>query len=103
MEVINEIIQLKSNIDIKNLIRMQEIADIYMTTKQMTKSKKYHEHIVKICDNDTKNEKALVLKINSLNYLNKSYKSLEATKELLNLNPYNLEALINIMNYLNKS
>lgn len=102
MKVINEINQPKSNIDINNLIRMQEIAYIYQTTKQMKKSKKYHEIIVKICDSTTKNEKILILKIDSLNYLNKSYKSLEATKELLNLNPYNLEALINIINYLNK-
>ena len=39
MKVINEINQPKSNIDINNLIRMQEIADIYQTTKQMKNQK----------------------------------------------------------------
>lgn len=92
--------QSKINIDIENMIRMNEIAEIYDLTGQQEKSRNYHEKIVEICDRYPKSEKVLTLKINSLNYLEKSYKSLETTNELLNLNPYNIPALLNISLYL---
>ncbi len=92
--------QVKSNIDIENIRRMSEIAEIYEITKQYEKSKKYHENILEICDAYPKNEEILQYKIQSLNYLNKSYKSLETTNELLNLNPNNITALFNIVRYL---
>ena len=93
--------QVKSNIDIENIRRMSEIAQIYEITKQNGKSRKYHKNIIRICDEHPKNEEMLQYKIHSLNCLNKPYKSLETTKELLMLNPYNLMALFNIINYLN--
>ncbi len=92
--------QSKSNIDIENIRRMSEIAEIYEITKQDKKSEKYHENILKICDAYPKSEEILQYKIQSLNYLNKSYKSLETTNELLNLNPNNITALFNIVRYL---
>lgn len=92
--------QYKSNNDFENIKRMNEIAAIYEITKQCKKAKKYHENIVKLCDRSQKNEKLLQYKIHSLNKLDKSYKSLETTNELLNLNPDNLHALLNIIKYL---
>ena len=92
--------QIKSNIDIENIARMSEIAEIYETTKQIEKSEKYHEIIIQIIDRHPKNEKMMEFKINSLNHLKKQYKSLETTRELLNLNSSNIYALINISTYL---
>jgi hypothetical protein len=92
--------QIKSNIDFKNIRRMREIAEIYEITEQHEKSEKYHKSIVEICDSYPKSEKMLTYKINSLNHLKKPYKSLETTSELLNLNPYNLTALINIIEHI---
>lgn len=82
---------------------MKEIADIYNATRQYGKSEKYHKNIIEICEKHPKNEMMLIMKINSLNYLKKSYKSLETTNELLNLNPYNINALINIANHINEA
>jgi tetratricopeptide (TPR) repeat protein len=92
----------KSNIDFKNIKRMKEIAQIYEITKQHQKSEKYHENIIRICEKYPKNEEMLTIKIQSLNCLKRPYKSLETTKELLNLNPNNLPALLNIIRYLKK-
>lgn len=92
--------QIKSNFNIEDIIRMGEIAKIYSITNQKEKSEKYHTHIIRLCDRFPKNEKVLQCKISSLNYLNKSYKSLETTNELLNLNPHNIPALLNIAAYL---
>lgn len=88
------------NIDIENIIRMREIAEIYNITKQTHKSKRYHKIIIRICDKYPKNEEMLTFKIQSLNYLNKTYKSLETTNRLLNLNPYNINALVNIARHI---
>ena len=95
--------QCKSNNDLENILRMKEIADIYNATRQYGKSEKYHKNIIEICEKHPKNEMMLIMKINSLNYLKKSYKSLETTNELLNLNPYNINALINIANHINEA
>jgi len=95
--------QCKSNNDLENILRMKEIADIYNATRQYEKSEKYHKNIIEICEKHPKNEMMLIMKINSLNYLKKSYKSLETTNELLNLNPYNINALINIANHINEA
>lgn len=92
--------QIKSNIDFKNITRMREIAEIYRLTNQKEKCEKYHKNIIKICDRFPKNEKILQYKIQSLNSLNKPYKSLETTNELLNINPYNLSALLNLMKHM---
>ncbi len=92
--------QIKSNIDIGNIARMAEIAEIYEKTKQTEKSEKYHEIIIQIIDRHPKNEKMMEFKINSLNHLKKQYKSLETTRELLNLNSSSIYALINISTYL---
>ncbi|WP_405294227.1 hypothetical protein [Methanobrevibacter sp.] len=90
----------KSNIDFENIKRMSEIAEVYEITGQSEKSEKYHKSIVKICDSYPKSEKMLTCKINSLNYLKKTYKSLETTNELLNLNPNNLAALFNLAEHI---
>lgn len=90
----------KVNNDLENIMRMREIADIYTITKQQKKSIKYHESIIEICENYPRDEKLLTYKIQSLNYLNKPYKSLQATNELININPKNIDALINIADYL---
>lgn len=95
--------QCKSKNDLENILRMKEIADIYNATGQYGKSKKYYETIIDICEKHPKNEKMLIMKINSLNHLKKSYKSLETTNELLNLNPYNIDALINIANHIKET
>ena len=95
--------QCKSNNDLENILRMKEIADIYNATGQYGKSERYHKGIIEICEKHPKNEMMLMLKINSLNYLKKTYKSLETTNELLSLNPYNIDALINIANHINKT
>lgn len=92
--------QYKSNNDFENIVRMKEIADIYHVTKQSEKSEKYHKCIIEICEKYPKNEKILTFKLISLNYLKKSYKSLETTNELLNINPNNIDAIINIAEYL---
>ena len=42
----------------------------------------------------------LIFKLESLNCLNRTYKSLETTNDLLKVNPYNTVALINIANHL---
>ena len=82
--------QVKSNIDFENIIRMREIAEVYETTKQHEKSHKYHRNIIKICDTYPPNEETLIFKINSLNHLKKSYNSHETTNELLKINPHNM-------------
>ena len=92
--------RVKSNIEIENIKRMSEIAEVYEITKQNEKSRKYHKNIIKICDKFPKNEKLLQYKIHSLNRLNKPYKSLETTNELLNLNPDNMAALFNIAKHI---
>lgn len=94
--------QNKINADIENIIRLRQIANIYNLTNQEDKSKKYHKAIIKICDRHPKSEKTLIFKMHSLNYLNKTYKSLEITNELLNINPYNMNALLNIACILNE-
>ena len=93
----------KSNIDFENIRRMNEIAQVYEMTKQNKKAENYHRNIIKLCDRHPKNEMMLQYKIHSLNQLNKSYKSLETTNELLNLNPNNLIALVNILKYLKEA
>jgi hypothetical protein len=90
----------KSNIDFENIRRMNEIAEVYEITGQDKKAEKYHRNIIRLCDRHPKNEKLLQCKIHSLNQLEKPYKSLETTDELLNLNPHNLMALFNIIRYL---
>jgi hypothetical protein len=90
----------KNNIDFENIRRMNEIAHIYEITKQNKKSRKYHRNIIRLCDRHPKNERLLQYKIHSLNHLNKPYKSLETTNELLNLNPNNMMALFNIIKFL---
>ena len=92
--------EIKSNIDVKDIFRMMEIAQVYSITNQKEKSEKYVKNIILICDKFPKNEEMLLFKIQSLNLLNKTYKSLETTNELLNLNPYNIPALFNIADYL---
>lgn len=92
--------QSKSNIDARNIIRMKEIAEIYALTKQTQKSERYHKTIIRICDRYPKNEMMLIFKLESLNCLNRTYKSLEITNDLIKLNPYNAVALINIANHL---
>ena len=92
--------QSKSNIDARNIIRMREIAEIYALTKQTQKSERYHKIIILICEGYPKNEMMLIFKLESLNCLKRTYKSLETTNDLLNLNPYNSAALINIANHL---
>ena len=86
--------------EIENIVRMNEIAKIYRITKQYKKCEKYHKNIIMLCDRHPKNETVLAFKIKSLNYLEKSYKSLETTNELLNINPNNIHGLINIANHL---
>ncbi|WP_296784110.1 hypothetical protein [uncultured Methanobrevibacter sp.] len=93
----------KSNIDFENIVRMNEIAQVYEMTKQNKKAENYHRNIIKLCDRHPKNERMLQYKIHSLNQLNKPYKSLETTNELLNLNPNNLIALVNILKYLKEA
>lgn len=92
--------QSKSNINMEDISRMIEIAEIYSITNQKEKSEEYLKNVVLICDESPKNEDMLQLKMHSLNLLNKPYKSLETTNELLNLNPYNISALFNIAAYL---
>ena len=87
--------QIKNNIDIKNIIRMREIAEVYETTGQEKKSQKYHKNIIKICDTYPQSEETLIFKIRSLNHLKKSYKSLKTTNELLKINPCNIAVLLN--------
>ena len=86
----------KISADIENIIRLREIANIYNLTNQKEKCEKYHKAIIRLCDRHPKCEKTLIFKMHSLNYLNKTYKSLEITNELLNIDPYNMNALINI-------
>ncbi|WP_405264948.1 hypothetical protein [Methanobrevibacter sp.] len=93
----------KSNIDFENIRRMNEIAQVYEMTKQNKKAENYHRNIIKLCDRHPKNEMMLQYKIHSLNQLNKPYKSLETTNELLNLNPNNIIALVNILKYLKEA
>lgn len=90
----------KKSVDVKNILRLREIANIYSITKQEEKSKKYHNAIIKLCERYPKSEMMLIFKMQSLNYLNKTYKSLETTNELLNINPYNMNALLNIACFL---
>ena len=92
--------EIKSNIDLDDMYRMIEIAELYGITNQKEKSEKYLKNIIRICDEFPKDEEMLQFKIHSLNLLNKPYKSLETTNELLNLNPYNLSALFNIAAHL---
>ena len=92
--------QSKSNINMEDISRMIEIAEIYSITNQKEKSEEYLKNVVLICDESPKNEDTLQLKMHSLNLLNKPYKSLETTNELLSLNPYNISALFNIAAYL---
>lgn len=92
--------QNKNEINLENIRRMNEIANIYEATRQTEKSEKYHKSIIKICDENPKNEKLLQYKIHSLNCLNKPYKSLETTEELLDLNPYNMMALLNLARFI---
>ena len=80
--------QVKSNIDFENITRMKEIADIYKLTNQKEKYEKYHKNIISICDRLPKSEKILQYKIHSL------------TNELLNINPYNMGALLNIIKHM---
>lgn len=91
---------IKSNIDLSDMSRMTEIIEIYSITNQKEKSERYLKNIILICDRFPKDERMLQFKIRSLNLLNKPYKSLEATGELLNLNPYSMTALLNIVGYL---
>ena len=92
-----------SNIDFENIRRMNEIAEVYEMTKQNKKAEKYHINIIKLCDRHPKNEKMLQYKIHSLNKLNRPYKSLETTNELLNINPNSLHALFNILKFLRET
>lgn len=95
--------QNKNDIIFENLKRMSEIAMVYELTKQREKSENYHRNIIRICDESPKNEMTLQYKIHSLNRLGKPFKSLETTNELLNLNPYNMTALINIAKHLKEA
>ena len=87
----------------EDILRMNEIAEIYDLTKQCEKCEKYHHYILKLCDKHPKNEIVLQYKINSLNRLKKSYKSLETTNELLKLNPNNIMALFNIAKHIQEA
>ena len=84
----------------EDILRMTEIAEVYSITNQKEKSERYLKNIIHICDKFPKDEEMLQFKMQSLNLLDKPYKSLEATNELLNLNPYNMSALFNIATYL---
>ena len=84
----------------KDISRMIEIAEIYSITNQKGKYEECLKNIIKLCDESPKNEDTLQIKMHSLTLLNKPYKSLETTNELLNLNPYNIHALLNIAAYL---
>lgn len=95
--------EIKNENYFEDIIRMNEIAEIYERTKQTEKCEKYHYHILKLCDKDPKNELLLQYKINSLNRLKKHYKSLETTNELLKLNPNNLMALFNIAKHIQEA
>lgn len=95
--------KLKSNIEIEDINRLSEIAEVYEITKQSEKSARYHKNIIKLCDKFPKNEKILQYKMKSLNCLNKPYKSLETTDELLSLNPNNMEALFNIARHMKEA
>ncbi len=88
--------EIKSNIEIEDIIRMLKIAEVYSITNQKEQSERYLKNIIKICDKFPKDEEILPFKIHVLNLLDKPYKSLETTSELLNINPYNLPALLNI-------
>ena len=88
--------EIKSNIEIDDIIRMLKIAKLYSITNQKEQSERYLKAIIKICDKFPKDEEMLKFKIHALNLLDKPYKSLEMTSELLNINPYNLQALFNI-------
>ena len=88
--------EIKSNIEIEDIIRMLEIAEVYSITNQNEQSERYLKNIIRICHEFPKDEKMLQFKIHALNLLDKPYKSLETTSELLNINPYNLPALLNI-------
>jgi hypothetical protein len=92
--------QIKSDIEIENIKRMSEIAEVYEITRQGEKSARYHRVIIMLCDRFPKNEELLQYKIQSLNRLDKSYKSLETTDELLDLNPNSMAALINIARHI---
>ena len=92
--------QFKSNIKMEDISRMAEIAEIYGITNQKEKSEEYLKIVIQMCDKYPKNENLLQVKMHSLNLLNKPYKSLETTNELLNINPYNLPALLNVAAYL---
>ena len=88
--------EIKSNIEIDDITRMLEIAEVYNITNQNKQSERYLKNIIKLCDKFPKDEEMLQFKIHTLNLLDKPYKSLETTNELLNINPYNLPALFNI-------
>ena len=92
--------QTKSKIDIKNIERMKEIAHIHKKTGQQEQSLKYHKLIVELCNHYPADEKILSLKIDSLNRLNKGFKSLETTKKLLKINPKNKIGLFNLIHYI---
>jgi len=95
--------QSKILIDMENICRLREIAETYHQSGQIEKSEKYHEIIIEICNKYPKNEQMMTLKMLSLIYLKKEYKSLEITNEILHLNPSNAYALSNIVNYLMKN
>lgn len=86
--------------DIENIKRMQEIVKLYKITKQYYKCEKYYKTIIEICDKYPQNEKALTMKMQSLSQLNKNYKSLQTTNTLLNINPKNLDGLVNLSKYI---
>ena len=92
--------EIKNDFEIENIRRMTQIAEVYEITKQHDKSEKYHKIIIRICEKYPKNERMLAFKIHSLNSLKKPFKALETTNELLNLNPYNMAALLNLADYL---
>ena len=92
----------ESNIDIKNIIRMKEIANIYKLTGQEEKSIKYHENIIELSNKSLQIEEILYFKINSLNQFKLSYKSLETIKTLLNKNPKDIIGLFEIATYLTR-
>ena len=92
----------ENNIAVENITRMNEIANIYNLTGQKEKSLKYHENIIELCNTSPQIEEILSLKINSLNKLKKSYKSLETTKRLLHKNPNNIIGLFEIVSYLKR-
>lgn len=63
------------------------------------KEKDFKE-IINICNQYPNDEEMLIIKAKSLKRLEKPHQSLKCLKKLLKINPYNLDALIEISHFL---